>query len=117
MLEEFESYDFEITHYKGTDRVVCVPGVYYLSIGPRAFYKNKTIQEVTVTEGVREIKKEAFAMCKNLVRITLPASIVSIEERAFSGCKNLIEVVLHDKLWNIHTTAFDDWQKITITRR
>lgn len=55
-------------------------------IGILAFYKNETIQNITISEDVESIGNEAFSECENLVTITLPATLKSIGDYAFYCC-------------------------------
>ena len=49
----------------------------------------KALKKVTLSEGVKFIRAEAFLNCKALTAITLPKSLVFLDNSAFSDCKNL----------------------------
>jgi hypothetical protein len=48
--------------------------------------ENKTLESVTIAEGVEKIEDEAFYGCENLKTATIPSSVTEIGERAFVGC-------------------------------
>ena len=62
-------------------------------IPSHAFYRCKQLSQVTLSEGVKEIVKEAFGGCDALETITLPASLAEIDSYAFCDCKALTNVV------------------------
>lgn len=76
------------------------------SIGRRAFYMKKGLEEVTIPEGVTSIGEEAFFMCSDLTNVSLPDSLVSIDTDAFWLCENLTSVNLPENLQEIGEGAF-----------
>ena len=67
---------------------VTVPGSIN-SVPEYIFNGISTLESVTIEEGVREIRKNAFACCYALKHVSLPSSLVYIGYYAFGGCKNL----------------------------
>ncbi|MBE5796384.1 MAG: hypothetical protein E7327_03295 [Clostridiales bacterium] len=63
------------------------------NIGPRAFYRCKSLTSVTIPESLTSIEKRAFTDCASLTSIIIPASVTSIGEFAFSGCPD--ELVIY----------------------
>ena len=67
-----------ITGYSGTEKKVTVPatigGKNVSGIGNSAFYNNKVLEEVTVSEGIQSIGQQAFSM-STLKKLWLPASL------------------------------------------
>ena len=67
-----------ITGYSGTEKKVTVPatidGKSVSGIGSSAFYNNKVLEEVTVSEGIQSIGQQAFSM-STLKKLWLPASL------------------------------------------
>lgn len=57
-------------------------------IGNGAFFENK-LTNMTIPEGVTEIKYEAFSRCRSLKNISLPNSMSAIRSGAFSNCDSL----------------------------
>jgi len=45
--------------------------------------------DVTIPNGVKRIKWDAFHNCKRLSSLVLPDSVTKIGERAFNGCDGL----------------------------
>lgn len=59
------------------------------AIGDRAFYRQGTIEEIVIPEGVESIGRWAFWHCSNLKSISLPQSLRKIEHSAFMDCHSL----------------------------
>jgi hypothetical protein len=82
-------------------------------IGKFAFqYSNLT--NITIPEGVEEIKGSAFYKCRNLANITIPASVTKIAKSAFGYCESLERVTFeaNSKLTNIGSRAFYTCKKL-----
>ena len=56
---------------------------------PSAFFDNKTVENVTISDGIVSIGSWAFEKCEKLKTVTIPESVTNIERGAFSGCLNL----------------------------
>ena len=72
-----------ITGYSGTEKKVTVPatigGKSVSGIGSSAFYNNKVLEEVTVSEGIQSIGRQAFSM-STLKKLWLPASLNTFKD-------------------------------------
>lgn len=77
-----------ITDYSGKDTAVTVPsmlgGYSVFAIGNGAFQGNKNIVSVTVSNGICEIRDNAFKSCEKLSEIKLPASVTRFGENAIA---------------------------------
>lgn len=60
----------------------------------QCFYMHNNISEITVPEGVREIKSQAFGYSK-LKTINLPSTLKSMEPNTFVNCAQLTKIVLN----------------------
>lgn len=101
-----------------------------VAIGEAAFRDNKTLQSITLQEGiitvgnnafngcdelkevsiantVAQIGSAAFADCVALTEITVPGSVVTVGNSAFKGCTSLTGVILNDGVKNIEPYAFN----------
>ena len=58
----------------------------------------KSLEEITIPEGVKYIYSDAFTGCENLKNIILPSTIERIDN-SFDKCTNLDKVVIKD--WKI----------------
>lgn len=75
-------------------------------IGGGAFYEaSKTLEKVTLGEGVTEIGGGAFSGCKKLSCVTVPSSVTSIGDNAFAGT-NITEIELPEGLTKISDGMF-----------
>ena len=63
-------------------------------------------KEITVPEGVREIKDRAFSRCEHLERVVLPSSLRIIGKEAFKGCSMLSEAIIPEGVESIGDGAF-----------
>ena len=64
------------------------------SIEIQCFYMHNNISEITVPEGVKEIKEGAFGY-SNLKTINLPSTLESMKFNTFENCKKLTEIVIN----------------------
>ena len=81
------------------------PGLFQ-EIGERAITSSE-LEELTIPEGVRVIRKSALFFCQSLKQVTLPDSLETIEESAFSYCENLEKVKFGKNLHEIGDRAFN----------
>lgn len=103
--DEFDMIDGTLAHYGGTDAEVDVPaGVN--AIGDRVFYKNDTIQRITLPDTVTEIGDFAFAR-SSLTRVRIPEGTEYIGYAAFYHCNELTDVSIPDSVQMIELGAFD----------
>ncbi|MBR2318381.1 MAG: leucine-rich repeat domain-containing protein [Bacteroidaceae bacterium] len=87
------------------------------SIGEFSFYKC-AIKEVTIPEGVEDIKEGAFAFCPELTSVKIPSSIKNIEDGAFYECpalKDFISGIPAEKLFGINESIFGYTDKSVCT--
>lgn len=47
------------------------------------------MENVILSNGLKNIKNYAFSYCSSLKNITIPQSVTNIKNLAFSGCSNL----------------------------
>lgn len=67
-----------------------------------------TEAQVTVPEGVTEIRKKAFFWCEPLQNVNLPQSLQAIGMSAFYGCTSLTHVNLPASITHITSDPFSD---------
>ena len=87
-----------ITDAKGvTESEVVIPGeieyegVKYkvVGVGDKAFYRNDSVQVVSLPDGLLNVGSFAFGHCSQLKSIHIPSSLTSLGEGAFYGCSSL----------------------------
>lgn len=76
------------------------------SIGEKAFWGAKYLQEVKIAEGIGEIGNDAFFSCENLKTVLLPHSLKVISNGLFTNCVELENIELPDGLKEIEAFAF-----------
>lgn len=133
-----ESY--AVTGFSGEGKaVVNIPEVYngkpITVIGNSAFYKNETIEEVTVPSTVKTVQSYAFNRCSNLKKATVHATVIEDEafaycvalesvslskatrigKEAFRNCQALKDVTLSENLYIVEDEAFYYCQNAEIT--
>lgn len=83
---EIENGQAVITGYTGAGAAVTVPsqigGYSVLAIGEGAFKNNTVITSVNITEGIKEIRANAFNSCTRLATVNLPKSLQKFGENA-----------------------------------
>lgn len=76
------------------------------------FLECKVLEEVTLSQGLITISKQAFKNCAKLKSIDIPDGVESIGEDAFYKCTNLEEVTLPQGLKSIFKQAFRECTKL-----
>ncbi len=77
-----------------------------VAIGDLAFNQCKTLTEVEVLEGIKQIGKNAFSCCENLTKVILPEKLSKIDDEAFRDCGNLQEINIPNSVNKIGMGAF-----------
>ena len=100
----------EIQGYTGGEKKLEIPaqldGHPVTALGGRAFYKNKSITEVTVPDTVKEIGRECFYYCTSLSSVALPEGLQRIGFYAFRKCLKLKKINIPDTVSEIEDGAF-----------
>lgn len=100
------SYDSKMI-IKGKEvEVIHIPQTVEI-IKDRAFADLKTVKEVIIPEGVKEIGDFAFSM-SSIERVVLPSTVKKIGECVFFYCKNLKDVVLSDGIAHLGPNMFQE---------
>ncbi len=76
------------------------------SIAPYAFSRNTSIQQIRLSDGIKEIGYGAFYYCSSLKKAYLPASLESLGRGAFMCCSSLSEVCIGYKISSIPMYCF-----------
>lgn len=64
------------------------------------------IEELTIPDGVKEIKISEFQNCKSLKSIVMSDNVTTIPDYAFSGCESLKSIEMSDNVTTIADYAF-----------
>jgi len=75
-------------------------------INEGTFCNCDSLSEISFSEGLREIGKDALSRCTSFVSIKLPSSLKVIGIEAFEGCERLNEIRLPDTIEIIRARAF-----------
>ena len=90
----------------GTDKLIegeiTIDGSKVSRVGNGAFYRNRKITKVTITDGVSKIGNDAFAGT-NITEITLPSTMESIGQFAFESTK-LESITIPEGITKLDTT-------------
>ncbi|WP_026658602.1 clostripain-related cysteine peptidase [Butyrivibrio sp. AC2005] len=86
--------------YSGSDKSVVLPkeidGIPLTKIYRQAFGGQKSLQNLSIPRGIREIGSGAFQECENLESVNLPDTLNKIGIGIFAGCSNLKEIGIED---------------------
>ena len=88
-----------------------------VNVRSEAFHSRKSLVEVVINDGLREMGESAFYGCSSLQSISIPSTITKIGTFVFDSCIGLEEVVLKEGLKEIGHKAFANCkalQSITI---
>ena len=83
------------------------------SDGYSPFYRNTSLESVTITDKETEISENEFYGCTNLKNVTLGDGIEAIGSYAFSGCAALEDFTFGSSLDSIGEEAFSDCTAMT----
>ena len=83
------------------------------SDGYSPFYRNTSLESVTITDKETEISENEFYGCTNLKNVTLGDGIETIGSYAFSGCAALEDFTFGSSLDSIGEEAFSDCTAMT----
>ena len=83
------------------------------SDGYSPFYRNTSLESVTITDKETEISENEFYGCTNLKNVTLGDGIEAIGSYAFSGCAALEDFTFGSSLDSIGKEAFSDCTAMT----
>ena len=82
------------------------------SIGRDAFYKCKTMEDISIPGTVKYINNGAFYYCFNLGSLVIPEGVEHISVSAFAYCTKLASVSLPESLQSIDQGAFSYCTKL-----
>ena len=77
-------------------------------IGEKAFWYCRSLEMITLNEGLEIIGENAFKNCEKLESITLPSTVREIGDNAFEDCTELKEIIIPDSVETIGNRAFGD---------
>lgn len=90
--------------YTGSGGSVIIPdGVKCIASG---VFQKTNVTDVTLPQGLEEIKQNAFEDCQLLTSVKLPDSLKLLGKAAFYGCVSLKKIVLPKGLRTIESGAF-----------
>ncbi len=117
--DNFEYYIDEtvsILNYTGDSKIVEIPDIIdnkkVTVIENAAFFGNKTIEEIKISNNIIYIKDRAFKET-NLLSVNIPSSVKEIGVYAFSVCEELESVTFNEGLEKINISAFAACHKLT----
>lgn len=106
--------EYYITGYIGSESEIIIPDkviindkiVQVTAISDSAFYENKYITSVEISDNIRVIGDYAFSRCSKLESIYIPDSVTHIGSFAFSKSTKLESVRMSSKLKYAGTSVF-----------
>ena len=106
---EVIGYD-QSSSYVTIPSTINVDGKVYsvVSIGKAAFDGSDKLLEVTIEDGVEEIKKYAFYYCRYLRKVKLPATLKSVGLWAFWKSQSLSSIYIPASLTDLNAEAFNE---------
>lgn len=83
------------------------------NIEKEAFRSCFALESITIPDGVTSIGDYAFCNCGSLKTITIPGGVTSIGSWAFYGCSQLTNITIPGGVTNIGDSAFRGCSKLT----
>ena len=74
-----------VVNHNGTNYTVT-------AIASEAFYKNETVTEITISEGITSIGNSTFGRCFALTTVNIPASLTQMGDWVFDNCSALTAI-------------------------
>lgn len=95
------------------DSIACKGNSYRVTaLNARAFYKDKTLENVSLGKNIETIKTSALEQCTQLKKVTFGKNMTTIEKRAFYKDKNLVRLIFEGgKLRKVGKQAFSKGKK------
>ena len=116
----FETY-VEISEYVGEETNVVIPDTIedrqVLVIGEQAFYNNKTVSNVVMSNNIVKVGASTFSYCTALKSITLSTNLDNISDYMFENCTALETIKITENVRTIGKYAFmscNSLEQITI---
>jgi len=105
----------ELTKYSGTKAAITIPtsatidGQTYTitSIGANCFKSKTILERVHISEGITDIKANAFYGCSNLYDLTLPTTLKRTYNSCFYKCTSLESVTLPENFEYLGMNSFN----------
>jgi len=77
------------------------------SIGNSAFSWCSSLESISIPEGITSISNNTFEYCSSLESISIPAGVTSIGNSAFIGCESLESISIPAGVTSIGNSAFE----------
>lgn len=109
MKEKVNVKKWQLLRWRSKRECADLSAVDFVAVGRRAFYKNRTLEQVTLPANAAVIKTEAFLGCRHLACVTLPSeNSVGIAGGAFANCTRLRELENSELIARIGARAFEN---------
>lgn len=82
-------------------------------IADKAFYKNKTVERITLPQTVYKIGSQAFWQCSSLRYVNLE-NVTEISDRAFAHCTSLLEIEINQSLTKLEMSVFECCDSLSV---
>lgn len=89
-----------------------VEGVPVTVIPDLAYFGNKELIEIEISEGIEVIGKLAFANCTKAKQIVMPDSAREIKTQAFMNCRSLEWIIIPAGIDRIQAGAFEGCDRL-----
>ena len=83
------------------------------AVGKKAFFNNRNLQKVIMTEKVININTSAFENCQLLEEVILSPQLLEIPKWAFKNCENLHTILITENIKKIGEQAFANNYSLT----
>lgn len=114
VLKFMEIKNGVLVSYNGQAETLVIPNCVE-KIEDEAFRGNKSLKDVTISFGVKEIGRSAFEACMKLESISIPDSVQTIGNQAFCCCVSLLSIKIPANITSIGGSTFEDCGFSSIT--
>ena len=75
-------------------------------LGEGVFYESNLLDDITLSQNIKEIPDFTFSGCGSLETVEIPFSVETIGVEAFASCGNLKEIIIPDSVTSLGRSAF-----------
>jgi len=102
--------EYEVGSFSSFSGDLIIPDTYLglpvTRIASQAFWDNVALQNIVISNNVKEIGISAFGGCSSLKSVVLPSQLTSIPAGCFSSCFNLNNITIPKSVTSIGVQAF-----------
>ncbi|MBQ8207357.1 MAG: leucine-rich repeat domain-containing protein, partial [Clostridia bacterium] len=94
-IKNFASFNYTFSCCQAVKQYVFAEDAYMGDLTWANFYKNSSLESITLPEGVTKLNADSFSECTSLKSIVLPSTLATVGYRSFHNCTSLTEITFN----------------------